>query len=1080
MSEIAFTRVRRLTMGVVSVCLAMATPLAAQTIRGTLTGTVEDSTGAVVSHVTVTVTNLATGISDSTATNQQGSYTFPLLSPGTYQVRVEQGGFKKYVREGVVVQIAQTTRLDIPLQVGDVSEEVQVVGEAPLVRSTTAELGQVIEMKQIQALPLNGRFFQHLITLTPGAMPFYGRGDSSENSSAAGARIATAHTVNGMPWSGNNYLLDGVVNNEPLNAYINITPPLEAIQEFKVQSNNPTAEFGIFGGGTVNLSIRSGTNEYHGSVFEYMRDDALNSKSYFAPSKPPFSSHQFGGTFGGPLIRNKAFFFGDYQALRLDQGRTQILSVPSAAMRTGNLSEIRDPIYDPLTGQAFPGNVIPASRINSITRQIADIYPLPNRPGLADNYVENNVVTQKVNAGDLRLDYRVNDRSSLFTRFSYAQRDYDEPAPGNKYMGANNSESTNINGVVGYTQTFGANKFYELRVGYNKYDTYQFAEDFGDDKNNALGIPNGNLAAYPETSGFGSFRVSGFSNTGSPGFTNADRIGSTIHLTNNFSWIRGKHSFKTGADLRLMRSTLTNPQTDPRGRFMFDRLYTSRASATGTGHAFASFLLGYPNQVQRDIVDTRPNVRRTFLGLFLQDDFRVSSKLSLQLGLRWELVTPPVDTNNRQSNFSLDDGLIHVASADNRGPNLDTHYDYFMPRVGLAYTPDDGRTAFRAAFGMSYFADNFGANGGTNERNYPFFQEVNLVSPTQLVPFRSVSDGLPAFSTVPLQPTLTPPTGFAVFYIPRHFREDKATMWNVGVQRELPWNTVLDVSYVGTRGTNLFVSRNINVPLPGPGAVQQRRPYFSLAPTLTTINERDGDRNSWYDALQVKLDKRFSKGLQMLVSYTYARTEDDMVSVGLHPSLDLRLPSPGVGGSKMLDIPHIFVASASYELPFGPGKRYLSSASGLTRALTEGWAVSAITMYHSGDPLDIRVSASRLNTGTGNWPDNSCGTVRTIGTVEQWFDTSCFSDPAPFQFGNYEIGDARGPSVFNTDLSAFKRTAIGRTTFELRIDVFNLFNRAHFATPTGGNITFGNAAFGRINNTRLTPREAQIGLRLLF
>jgi hypothetical protein len=305
-------------------------------------------------------------------------------------------------------------------------------------------------------------------------------------------------------------------------------------------------------------------------------------------------------------------------------------------------------------------------------------------------------------------------------------------------------------------------------------------------------------------------------------------------------------------------------------------------------------------------------------------------------------------------------------------------------------------------------------------------------------------------------------------------------MWNVGVQRELPWNTVLDVSYVGTRGTNLFVSRNINVPLPGPGAVQQRRPYFSLAPTLTTINERDGDRNSWYDALQVKLDKRFSKGLQMLVSYTYARTEDDMVSVGLHPSLDLRLPSPGVGGSKMLDIPHIFVASASYELPFGPGKRYLSSASGLTRALTEGWAVSAITMYHSGDPLDIRVSASRLNTGTGNWPDNSCGTVRTIGTVEQWFDTSCFSDPAPFQFGNYEIGDARGPSVFNTDLSAFKRTAIGRTTFELRIDVFNLFNRAHFATPTGGNITFGNAAFGRINNTRLTPREAQIGLRLLF
>jgi hypothetical protein len=333
---------------------------------------------------------------------------------------------------------------------------------------------------------------------------------------------------------------------------------------------------------------------------------------------------------------------------------------------------------------------------------------------------------------------------------------------------------------------------------------------------------------------------------------------------------------------------------------------------------------------------------------------------------------------------------------------------------------------------------------------------------------------------VALQPTLTPPTGFAVFYIPSHFREDKATMWNVGLQRELPWNMVVDLSYVGTRGTNLFVSRNINVPMPGAGAVQQRRPYFSLAPTLTTINERDGDRNSWYDALQVKLDKRFSHGLQMLVSYTYARTKDDMVSVGLHPSLDLRLPSPGVGGSKMLDIPHILAASATYELPFGQGKRFLSGRSGLVRTLVDGWVLSAVTMYHSGDPLDIRVSASRLNTGTGNWPDNSCGAIRTVGKVEQWFDTSCLADPAQFAFGNYKIGDARGPSVFNTDLSAFKRTAIGNTSFELRIDVFNLFDKAHFATPTGANITFGNAAFGRINNTRLTPREIQLGVRFLF
>src|SRR5581483_7229981 len=272
-----------------------------------------------------------------------------------------------------------------------------------------------------------------------------------------------------------------------------------------------------------------------------------------------------------------------------------------------------------------------------------------------------------------------------------------------------------------------------------------------------------------------------------------------------------------------------------------------------------------------------------FLGLFVQDDFRVSRKLSLQLGLRWDLMTPPVQTDNRQSNFDPTDGLIHVASPDNRGPNVETHYDYVAPRLGVAYTPDNGKTAIRAAFGISYFADNFGANGGTNERNYPFFLQVDQQSPTQFTPFRSLSDGLPTFSSVPLAPTLTPPANFAVFYIPSHFHEDTATMWNVGMERELGWSFMLDVSYVGTRGTNLFRSYNINVPDPGPGAIPQRRPYYAIAPTITTINMRDGDGKSWYDALQVKLDKRFSHGLQMLVSYAYSRTDDNITPAGIHP-----------------------------------------------------------------------------------------------------------------------------------------------------------------------------------------------------
>ena len=1048
----------------------LAGPLAAaQTIRGALTGTITDSTGALVPGASVTVTNKETGISDTALTNAQGTYTFPLVPPGTYQIAAELQGFKKYVREGIVVEVAQTTRVDIALQLGAVNESVLVTGTSPLVRSTTSELGQVIQMKTIQELPLNGRLFEHMIATTPGAMPVYSRGDSAENASAAGAQIATAHSVNGMPWSGNNYLLDGVVNNEPQNAYINITPPLEAIQEFKVQTNNPTAEFGVFGGAAVNLTIRSGTNDFHGSAFDYLRNDALFARSYFALTKAPYNSNQPGGTFGGPIVKSRAFFFGDYQGLILDAGRTQILTVPTSLMRQGNFTEISQKIYDPATGQPFNGNTIPANQLNPIAVAVANIYPLPNQPGLANNYVENNVVTQRVKAGDVRADLNLGGQGAVFGRYSASGRHYHEPAPGNIFMGANNSDSDNYNGVVGYTLPWQGNKFYELRFGYNKYYTHQYAADAGIPENNILGIPNGNLEAFPETTGIASFRPSGFSNTGSPGTTNAVRVARQFLLTNNLSWLKGRHSFKFGEDLRMYKGAVSNPQTQPQGRFAFDSNYTSNRGAAGTGYSFASFMLGYPNLVQRDVVNTWPEVTNTFLGLFAQDDIRVNQKLTVQAGLRWDLMTPPVQADYRQSNFSITDGLIHVASPSNPTAGVDTHHDYVAPRLGVAYTPDDGKTAIRAAYGISYFADNFGANGGTNERNYPFFQEIDLTTPTTFTPFRSISDGLPFFSPTTVAPgsAVAPPAGFAVFYIPQHFHADTATMWNAGVQRELGWNMMGEVAYVGTRGTHLFRSYNINVPDPGPGPVQQRRPYYAIAPTITTINMRDGDGSSWYDALQLKLDKRFSHGFQALVSYTHSKTKDNISPAGVAPQLaSLVMPA----NSKAIDIPNIFVVSWTYDVPSMKG-------GSLAKALTDGWMVSGMTNYHSGDPLDLRVSSSQLNNGGSNWPNQTCSVVGMPETVGQWFDTSCFVNPAQYQFGNYVIGNVRGPSVFNTDVSAAKRTAIGHATAEIRIDVFNLFNRAHFSDPA---TTFGVSTFGTISSTRLTPREAQLGVRLLF
>ena len=535
---------------VVMVIGLSVTPTIAQTIRATLTGTVIDPNGGVVQGAAVTATNIATNISSVAKTNQEGNYTFTALAPGEYLVEVGVTGFKRAVQSGVVLQIAQASRLDVTLEVGAVTEEVRVVSEAPLVRSTSSELGQVIDYKQIQSLPLNGRLFQQLITLSPGALP-RGFADFAENPAAAGARSAVHHSVNGLPWSGNNYLLDGVANNEPLNAFINITPPLEAIQEFKVQTNNPTAEFGVFGGAVVNLSIRSGTNQYSGSVFEYFRDDSLYARNFFAVTKAPFNSHQFGTTFGGPILRNRAFFFGDYQGLRQDQGRTVITTVPTADMRRGDLSATGAQIFNPLTGQQFAGNVIPSGRINPIVRQVTKLYPLPNRSGLADNYLENNVITQDRDTFDIRSDFVLGKWGSLLrvtlarTATSWNRRRPTSSCPAE----TDRSRVTTTPSSVTPTRSRSA-RLNEFRFGVNKYDLAQFGSDFGIPKNNELGIPNGNIEGHPYTFGIADFNVTGFLRTASPGFSNSVPLGKTLQFSDTFTWLVDKHSLKFGGDYR--------------------------------------------------------------------------------------------------------------------------------------------------------------------------------------------------------------------------------------------------------------------------------------------------------------------------------------------------------------------------------------------------------------------------------------------------------------------------------------------------------------------------------------------------
>ena len=871
-----------------SALLFVNTRAFAQATSGTVVGTVQDITGAVVPGANVTATNTATGISQSAVSGSAGGYTIPNLNPGTYRITAKSNGFSTSVVPGASVQVEQTTRVDFTLSPGQTSQQIEVTAEAPLVQSTTSDLGHVIESHQIEALPLNGRLFEQLVTIVPGAIQA-GWSDFAENPSAAGALTPTQAVVNGLPWSGNYYMIDGVHNVEPLNAFISITPPLDSVESFKAETSNPNAEYGSFGGAIVNLAIKSGTNAFHGEAFDFLRNDDLDARDFFALTRAPYKSNQFGGSLGGPIIKNKLFFFVDYQQLIAHQGQTNILTVPTVLQRQGILTEgSQGQIYNPTTGAPFPNNTIPPNLIDPIALKVEQLFPLPNLPGFANNFVDNTVNTENVPQGDIKIDWQATERDHIFGRESAAYKNYTNPSPANMFIyGGPNSDALNQNAVLGWDRAFSPAIVNALRIGFNRFNVVDTANSYGVEENNILGITNGNIPGLAYTSGIAQFNIAGYAVsggnsgpglTGDPGWTDAKRIANIFDYNDNLTWVKGSHTLKFGGDIQQIQSTLTNSQDDPRGIFNFNGNYTSNLGASGTGNSYASFLLGDPQQVIRDFVNTVPAVRINFVGFFAQDDYRITHSLTLNVGLRWDLFTAPVEKFNRQSNFDPATGLIDIASSNNRGPNVNNNYGNWGPRVGLAYSPDNGKTAIRAAAGISYFPDNFGADGGTLERNYPFFTISQFTTPTLYTPFWSLSgNGLTAPINVSITPggTTVPPPGFGVFYVARNFKQDEAQVWNFSIERQLPGNVGITAAYVGTHGVHLYRDLQLNQSLPGPGNFTPNLPFYSVAPNIPTVDQRNGDGTSHYNALQVKVEKRFSSGFNLLASYTWSKMMDD-------------------------------------------------------------------------------------------------------------------------------------------------------------------------------------------------------------
>jgi hypothetical protein len=1089
-------------------CLALALllcprPAAAQAVTGTILGTVTDSSGAVMPGVTVVVTHTETGLNRTFVSDSNGEYTAPSMPTGTYTVKAELSGFKAITMQDVHLGVDQRVRIDVKLEVGQMTESVEIVASTPLVQTSSSDLSTTVEEEQIKMLPLNGRNFVSLTRTIPGVM----RGVPGSNIDGAGSlawRASAAFSANGQRPRDNNYMLDGVDNNETWLQTVVIFPNVDALDEFKLQTSTYSAEFGRSLGGVVNLQIKSGSNAFHGSAYEFLRNDMFDANNFFnnraGRAKPEFKQNQYGGTLGGPLFKDKTFFFGDYQGLRINSGATYLSTVPSARMRNGDFGEINRVIYDPVTRQPFPNNVIPRDRWDPASAAvIAQLYPEPNTAGSLgttgqpiNNYLINPTLTREDDQFDVKVDHNLSQTNRFFTRYSYQKTHRNLPATlphgdAGATFGAGDGNIKAQSLAFNDTQTLGSRWLNEFRFGWNSIKFFMTPIDYGTNPAAAVGIPGINLnevtSAMTQLT-FQNIRNLG-ANSNQPLITNQN----DFQIFDNVTWLKGKHTLKAGGSLTLRSREILNADTIV-GNFGFNNNQTSNCAGqasgctinTATGFDVASFLLGFAASKTRNLFDADTYTeKRPEYGLYVQDDFRPTSKLTLNLGLRWDVYVPWIEVDDRQSNFDESTGKFVVASPDavidgvKVGRYLQTYSKGdIAPRLGFAYdVRGNARTIVRGGFGMFY---NFtpGGTSSSKAQNPPFLQSTALTTSVGATTLR-VQDGLPAPPGVdPNRPASG--TTRSIFDI--DFRDGYAQNWNLNIQQQLGANYMIELAYVGSRGRNMLVKGDPNQAPPVVGVTNQNinRPYFSVSPALTSVGQVQSRGTLDYHGMLFKFQRRFSNNFSVLNSYTWNKAidlnSDNDGGVTLTNVYD---PQYNRGPSDY-DVTHTLSSSWIYELPWGKG-----------HALG-GWQTSGILYLRSGLPLTITQTQGVQSTGTGNRPNRLGNGLAADPTIAQWFDPAAFASPTDITgtYGDSGRGILRGPGQFNIDFSLIKSTKIGRIDTEFRVEAFNLLNHPQFGQP---NTTFGNAAFGQITAMLANPscslcgtteRNVQLAFKVRF
>jgi len=1058
-----------------------------QNVTGNIVGSVKDSSGASVPKATVTVVNQGTGIDFKTETNADGDYVAPGLPGGQYEVRVEAAGFRTGITKGLTLLANRSLRQDFVMEVGQVAQAVEVNGAPPVLNTENATIGNVMQSQQITTMPLNGRFLDRLIRISAGVTT-----DSASNPRVAGSSY----------WGGMSFNVDGVAFNDPGNgggAYsfrhgMSTLPSVDAVSEFKIDSNSQKAEFD--GAASVTIATKSGTNSLHGTLFYFNRNKAFTARNYFALTNPPFNRNEFGGMIGGPIVKNRTFFFGGYESLMERSPRTFTLSVATAAMRQGNFTGL-PALIDPLSGLPFAGNQVPATRIDSRASTLIGKVALPNAPGTGPvgtiaNHITNIKNDSNIGRYFLRLDHKLTQRDNLsFTgNISKADPYFVAQAYPEGFGSWDNGGNDTRVGNLTWTRNFSPTVLNELRVGYTYHGPVRQGMNRDFDPRTLFpdlygplpvgGLPTANITGHVSIGDYGgSERGKQF----------------TRQIIDNITMIRGRHTLKAGIDFANFR--MSSPpgafglgtgvannaalgRFDFNGRFTFD----------GTGsiqpaHGFADFLLGYANFTYRSTPTAVNLFYNTRYSAYVQDDWQISPRLTLSFGVRYMLQTTWKERDLAQANFDYASGRLIIPrqslppqaqqrlftsypiSLNENYSILQADTNNFAPRLGFAWRPFAGnKTVVRGGFGVYHnFLPVFIGFRQMGFSNPPFLLAETFESTPGRTPSLTLARPFPSGGTISANPGIT--------MVESNIRNSESYQWNFTLEREVLGNLGLRASYVGNKSTHLpFYNYNMNLPADmRAGTLQSQRPYQPWADILALRGAGD----STLHQLQLEAIKRYSSGLSLQVEYSWNRSLDNTPIVGgpqnpYNTSLDR-------GNSDQVRR-HIFSTAYTYELPFGPGKKFLTQGGALSKVVG-GWGVSGITYLRTGQPFSVSFNntggawyATRANTtNVGNLPRGDRSLLR-------WFDATGYTVPAQFTFGNSARNLLFGPGDIVFDVSVLKDTAITeRLKAQFRAEFFNMPNHANFNNP-GANISVA-ATLGRITSAG-DPRQIQFGLKLIF